>query len=175
MGYKALTLLRSQGIPSVIGVLQHLEHVSTSKLAFVKKLFQRIFTSEFTDKYKFMNLNRATENQLANDACALLRQVAVTFPQTVSWKENRSYMLGEVAHVRDDEVHIKGYIRQNFLNAKRLMHITGLGKVSWNIKRIEVAIDPCPVKLSAKEKDKVLSTSKAQSIVSSRNSSRRSS
>jgi hypothetical protein len=84
-------------------------------------------------------------------------------------------MLGEVSHLREDEVHIKGYIRQNFLNAKRLLHITGLPEQSWTIKRIELAADPTPVKLSQKEKDKVLSTSKAQSIVSSRKSSRRTS
>ena len=81
-------------------------------------------------------------------------------------------MLGEVCHVREDEVHIKGYIRQNFINAKRLVHLTGLPVLSWKIKRIEFATDPCPVKLSQKEKDKVLSTSRAQSIVSSRNASR---
>jgi len=34
-------------------------------------------------------------------------------------------MLGEVSHIREDEVHIKGYIKQNYLNAKRLIHITG--------------------------------------------------
>ena len=84
-------------------------------------------------------------------------------------------MLGEVSHVRNDEVHIKGYIRQNFLNAKRLVHLTGKPVLSWKIKRIEFASDPCPVKLSEREKDKVLSTSRAQSIVSSRNASRRSS
>jgi hypothetical protein len=50
-----------------------------------------------------------------------------------------------------------------------------LGKVGWKIKRIEITKDPCPVKLSRKEKDSVLATSKAQSIVSSRNSSRQSS
>ena len=84
-------------------------------------------------------------------------------------------MLGEVSHVRKDEVHIKGYIRQNYLNAKRLIHITGLPVLSWKIKRIELASDPTPLKLSQKEKDKVMSTSKAQSIVSSRKSSRRAS
>jgi hypothetical protein len=84
-------------------------------------------------------------------------------------------MLGEVTHAREDEVHIKGYIKQNYLNAKRLVHITGIGKLGWKIKRIEIAQDPCPVKLTTKEKDKVLSTSKAQSIVSSRKTSRESS
>ena len=80
-----------------------------------------------------------------------------------------------MAHVREDEVHIKGYVKQNYLNCNRLVHLTGLGKVAWKIKRIEVANDPCPVKLTTKEKDQVLSTSKAQSIVSSRKSSRRAS
>jgi hypothetical protein len=141
----------------------------------VKKLFQRIFESEFTDKYKFMSLNKSTDTLCYNDANALLRQIAVHYPEEPVWRQKRSYMLGEVAHVREDEVHIKGYIKQNYLNAKRLIHITGAGKLAWKIKRIEVATDPCPVKLTSKEKDKVMSTSKAQSIVSSRKSSRRSS
>lgn len=134
-----------------------------------------MFTSEFTDKYKFMMINAVTDNQLSMDSNAILRQIAVTFPQEVTWKENRSFMLGEVSHVRNDEVHIKGYIRQNYLNAKRLVHLTGKPVLSWKIKRIEIASDPCPVKLSEREKQKVLSTSRAQSIVSSRNASRRSS
>ena len=70
-------------------------------------------------------------------------------------------MLGEVSHVRQDEVQIKGYIRQNFLNARRLVHLTGIPVLSWKIKRIEFASDPCPVKLSQREKDKVMSTSRA--------------
>jgi len=134
-----------------------------------------MFTSEFTDKYRFMTLNAVNDAQLSMDSNAILRQIAVTFPQDVTWKENRSYMLGEVSHVREDEVHIKGYIRQNFLNAKRLVHLTGLPVLSWRIKRIEFATDPCPVKLSQREKEKVMSTSRAQSIVSSRNASRQSS
>jgi sialic acid synthase SpsE len=54
------------------------------------------------------------------------------------------------------------------LNAKRLIHITGLNPQAFKIKRIEIAKDPCPVKVSQKEKEKILSTSKAQSIISSR-------
>lgn len=114
----------------------------------MKKLFNRMFTSEFTDKHKLMFVNNSTETQGSNDANALLRQVAVQFPDEVSWKQNRSYMLGEVAHLREDEVHVKGYIRQNYLNAKRLIHVTGLPVLSWKIKRIEIAGDPTPVKLS---------------------------
>jgi hypothetical protein len=48
-GYKALALLRSQGMVNLIGVLQHLEHASSKKQPQIKKLFKRYFESEFTD------------------------------------------------------------------------------------------------------------------------------
>ena len=48
-------------MPSLVGVLQHLEHISSSKHSQVKKLFQRMFVSEFTDKYRFLTLNGVTE------------------------------------------------------------------------------------------------------------------
>lgn len=35
-------------------------------------------------------------------------------------------MLGQVTKVSDGEVQFEGYIRQNILNVKRLIHITGL-------------------------------------------------
>ena len=146
-------------MPTLLGVLQHVECIASSKQSYVKKLFSRFFFAEFTEKYKFMSLNNVTETQISNDANALLRQIAVQFPQEVTWKENRSYMLGEVSHIRKDEVHVKGYIRQNYLNTKRLIHITGMPVLSWQIKRIEVAADPTPLKLSTKDKEKVLSTS----------------
>jgi hypothetical protein len=31
LGYRGLSLIRSQGMPSLIGVLQHLEHISSVK------------------------------------------------------------------------------------------------------------------------------------------------
>ena len=31
VGYKALSLIRSQGMPQLLGVMQHLEHISSSK------------------------------------------------------------------------------------------------------------------------------------------------
>lgn len=70
-------------------------------------------------------------------------------------------MIGQVSTVKNDEVHIQGYIRQNYLNAKRLIHITGINPLAFKIKRIEIAKDPCPMKISQKEKEKIMSTSKA--------------
>lgn len=94
LGYRALSLIRSQGMPQMIGVLQHIEFISSSKHSYVKKLFNRIFESEFTDKYKFMTLNKSSETLLSSDSNAMLRQIAVSYPEELTWREKRSYMLG---------------------------------------------------------------------------------
>lgn len=57
-------------MPSLIGVLQHLETVSSKRQPQIKRLFLRYFTSEFTDKHKFMNFNLL---QAATDVNAVLR------------------------------------------------------------------------------------------------------
>lgn len=172
-GYKALGLLRSQGLPALIGVLQHLEAHKSAKQPQIKKLFLRYFESEFTNRHKFMNVNLLTAQ---TDVNALLRQIAVLYPGEITWRQNRSYMLGQVTNVTQNELHIDGYIKQNFLNAKRLIHITGINNhLAFKIKRIEIAQDPCPMKISSKEKEKIMSTSKAQSIIQSKKASRKAS
>jgi len=80
-------------------------------------------------------------------------------------------MLGNLVNIDPvkKELQVTGYIKRNFLNVKRLMHITGVSaQQGFKIKQIEISKDPCPMKLAKKEIEKVLSTSKAQSITSSR-------
>lgn len=55
-GYNTLSMLRAQGIPPVIGVLQHLEQIPHKKQATVKRMFNRYFESEFESKCKFHSL-----------------------------------------------------------------------------------------------------------------------
>lgn len=69
-GYKALGMLRSQGLPALIGVLQHLEKITAKRQPQIKKLFQRYFESEFTSQHKFMTVNLI---QAQTDINALLR------------------------------------------------------------------------------------------------------
>jgi len=105
------------------------------------------------------------------DVNALLRQMAVTCPEKITWRDDRSYMYANVASldVEAKEVQLVGYIRNNYLNTKRLLHLTGIeAQQGFKIKQIEIIQDPCPLKLSKREVEKVMSTSKAQSIVSSR-------
>jgi hypothetical protein len=124
----------------LIGVLQHLEQVSSKKQPQIKRLFQRYFTSEFTDRHKFMNVNLANAQ---TDINALLRQIAVLYPEEITWKQNRSYMLGKLVSHTKSELQFEGYIRNNIINVKRLIHVTGVHPQAFKIKRIEVAKDPC--------------------------------
>ena len=138
----------------------------------MKKLFSRYFFSEFNNQNQFMSINKFNQG---SDVNALLRQIAVTYPKEITWRNDRSYMLSEVADINYDkkEVQLHGYIRGNTLNIKRLIHLTGISsQMAFKIKQIEIANDPCPLKLSKTEVDKVKSTSRAQSIMSSRAASR---
>ena len=110
---------------SLIGILQHLEGASSKRQPQIKKLFERYFVSEFTDQHKFMHLNELTIN---NDINAVLRRIAVTYPSRITWRDDRSYMLGQVTKMDNEnkEILVTGYIKNNFLNVKRLIHMTGV-------------------------------------------------
>jgi hypothetical protein len=73
-------------------------------------------------------------------------------------------MLAKITNMdaANKELQVTGYIRNNFLNIKRLLHITGVSaQQGYRIKQIEISKDPCPVKLAKREIEKVMSTSKA--------------
>jgi hypothetical protein len=55
-----------------------------------------------------MNLNLL---QAATDVNAVLRQVAVLYPENITWRQNRSYMLANLAHAGASELHFEGYIK----------------------------------------------------------------
>jgi len=63
------------------------------------------------------------------DVNALLRAIAVIYPERLTWRESRSYMLAQLvkADKEANELQFRGYIRGNYLNTKRLIHITGIG------------------------------------------------
>lgn len=126
--------------------------------------------SEFSEKYKLMTINAITEQTLRNDASAVLRQVAVTYPEGMRWKQSRSYMLVDQVKRQGAQVKVSGYIRNNLLCAKRLLQMTG-SKAVFKIDSIALGQDPCPLKISQQHKEKIMS-SKAASKMTSKMSSR---
>ena len=104
LGYKMLSSLRAQGLPNVIGVLQDLELIASSKQSAVnyiiwlffnnlkvKKLFQRFFESEFTQEEKFVALNNTDAKTYFN----MMRTLQTINLKELAWRENRSYLMTE--------------------------------------------------------------------------------
>jgi hypothetical protein len=73
-----------------------LETASSKKQSEIKRLFMRYFISEFTDNHKFMSVNAFNSS---TDINALLRQVAVAFPESITSRDDRSYMLAKLTNI----------------------------------------------------------------------------
>mmetsp|Transcript_25123 Transcript_25123/g.28906 ORF Transcript_25123/g.28906 Transcript_25123/m.28906 type:complete len:322 (-) Transcript_25123:1543-2508(-) len=116
-GYKILSLLRVQGIPPSIGILQHIEKVNVKKRNMIRKLFHRYFVSEFSDDYRFHVIDGSSEGLLDSSYKNLVRMLTSTFPKhKLTWKDNRSYMMCSDYLEKDGTLEVEGYIRDNYLS-----------------------------------------------------------
>jgi pre-rRNA-processing protein TSR1 len=88
-GYKIIQTIKYQGLSNIIGVMQHLEEVPQNKKQQVKRLFARYFTSEFSEKDKFLTFN--SENcMVESETNTILRALAVMFPKSFNYQHHRS-------------------------------------------------------------------------------------
>lgn len=154
-GYKILSALRTQGIPSSIGILEHIESIPAKKRNMIKKLFNRYFVSEFSDDYKFHTIDASTQGLLDSSYKNLIRLLTGTFAKNkLFWKENRSFMLCNRYEENQGDLVVEGYIKHNYLSTNRYGHITGYG--DFKIKEIIAAEDPFPTKNLAERRKKAI-------------------
>jgi pre-rRNA-processing protein TSR1 len=137
-GYSILTMLRAQGLPQHICVLQGLENIPDKHKTDIKKLFNRYFESELSPQ-KIFNLSGHDENK------AIIRLLCSisTFTTHLDIRKHRSYMLCEKLTVNNTDLELYGYIRGNTLNINNYIHLTGIG--DFLVTNVEVENDPCPV------------------------------
>mmetsp|Transcript_28797 Transcript_28797/g.28504 ORF Transcript_28797/g.28504 Transcript_28797/m.28504 type:complete len:563 (-) Transcript_28797:264-1952(-) len=153
VGYQILNVLRVQGIPPSIGILQHIEQIHQKKRNQIKKLFHRYFVSEFSDEYKFHVIDGSTKGLLDSSYKNLIRMLTGTFARSkLFWKENRSYMIASEYNESNGALQVEGYIRDNYLSCNRLAHITGYG--DFKISQIIATTDPYPTKMHKEKKKK---------------------
>ncbi|EAR91270.3 carboxy-terminal domain transketolase (macronuclear) [Tetrahymena thermophila SB210] len=143
-GYKILSALRLQGLPSTISVLQDVNTIPQGKQKDVKKLFQRYFASEFEDHFV------SIENE--QSIFTLLRQLQARTLLPYDWKEQRGYMLADEVTVNPTNgvVEITGFLRGHCINANQLIHITGYD--DYEIQKIEILKNPIKIKQKIKKK-----------------------
>jgi len=152
-GYEILSMLRAQGLPQHISIIQDLDLIPDKHRSDVKKLFTRYMESELKPD-KILALNTIDEVK------GIIRLICSLPPFSVSLdiKKHRSYMLCQrinILETLENEMNINskiddvcdlelfGYLRGNTINSNNYLHITGFG--DYLISDVEVVNDPIPV------------------------------
>merc|ERR1711957_203577 len=157
-GYEILTMLRAQGIPQHIALVQDLDLIADKHRSDVKKLFTRYIESELKPDKTFCSAISNTSNNL-DETKAILRLICSLPPFSVHLdiKKHRSFMLCQHINVLEREegnklnalneeicdMELFGYLRGNTLNVNNFLHITGFG--DFLIGDVEQYDDPIPI------------------------------
>ncbi|KJP86928.1 hypothetical protein AK88_03437 [Plasmodium fragile] len=129
LGYNLLSLLKLQGVPSVIGVGYNTDESSKHSQKFVT----RYFNSEFTqhDKIFFINSNSGGTDGLSKngDFYKLYSEIMNMKIRNVSYREGRGYMMvnSYAYNEQTDSIYLKGFVKGAGFNTQNPVHITNAG------------------------------------------------
>jgi hypothetical protein len=121
-GYSILNVIRSIGVPSIIGIVQHLSTHERKNHDKIEKLFKRFINSELGEHSK-MNCLKGNQHEFNK----LIRQMD-TIPLTEQlWKKNRGFVMVEDVTVDpvSNNMTFHGYLKGNNIHANQLVHICG--------------------------------------------------
>eukprot|EP00002_Diphylleia_rotans_P024982 TRINITY_DN4933_c0_g1_i1.p1 TRINITY_DN4933_c0_g1~~TRINITY_DN4933_c0_g1_i1.p1 ORF type:complete len:737 (+),score=182.10 TRINITY_DN4933_c0_g1_i1:263-2473(+) len=146
VGGRILSLLRAQGMPSAMVLLQGLDTLAAAKKQEIKRYQQRYFSTEFKEEPRILPIDTVEE------AAQAIRFISIQKVQPINWRDMRAYMLATNAEfIRTSEEPdalgtfvISGYLRGNLLSANDLMHIPDFG--DFQLIKIQSASDPCTAK-----------------------------
>ncbi|KAF9414032.1 hypothetical protein BGZ94_000535, partial [Podila epigama] len=129
-GLMVLSGIQSQGVPSVVPVVNNLESVPLKKRSDIKKSLVSFTTHFFPEEDKVHALDNPTES------VNVLRMIANQLPKTIAWRDTHSYMLAEkldfVSNPEDPSVgtlKVTGYARGTHFQANRLVHLQNYERV----------------------------------------------
>ena len=153
-GYKILSIIRSQGIPNHICIIQDLELINQKYKNDIKKLFTRYFDSELSPDKTFSlqgSIDMSVVSQV-DEYKNLIRNICgMNILTNLEIRKHRSFMLAEkVVYTENKGLEISGYIKGNTLNIKNYIHITGFG--DYQMESIEYDNDPIPIKSFSKSR-----------------------
>ncbi|KAJ3047950.1 hypothetical protein HK097_011022 [Rhizophlyctis rosea] len=127
-GKLCLSAIMAQGMPSVLSFVQHLEKVPAKLQPGIRKSLTLFIEDRFPGEQKIYSVGNAT------DSINSLRYLTAQRPKPVIWRDRHAYMLGEKVefegNAMDEEkgtLKVTGYVRGNYLNANRLVHLQGHG------------------------------------------------
>lgn len=123
-GETILRALIEQGISTTIGVLPNIvsAYPKRNLQLDIKQSLQSYFKHFFpVDGDKLYSL----ENDSDNANC--LRNICQKFPQLITWRDSRGWLIADSVSHNDEHIIVEGTIRGAGFNVNRLVHIPGFG------------------------------------------------
>lgn len=122
-GYTLMNILKHQGIPCTVSIIQHLEELAPRDVEKVERVFRRYFVSEFGEEDRVVSVARSPESIFY-----YLRMLQTGHPKPLTWRENRGYMLAESVtyHNMTQSLEVTGFLKGNCVHANQLVHLTGI-------------------------------------------------
>ncbi|KAH9257071.1 hypothetical protein BASA81_004892 [Batrachochytrium salamandrivorans] len=157
-GKELLTLIKSQGLPTPIALLQGIQqNVKPKYRLLAKKHMTTFFEHEFGLGCKVLELNHSMETYLDHGKL-LARLLSEVQLSPLTWRAERTYLLhlnkikeGKEGRTEDVDV-VEGWVRGRPLSVHQLLHLTGRG--TRQIARISFPSHPfLPTSKSMMEHD----------------------
>eukprot|EP01132_Coremiostelium_polycephalum_P009615 gene9615-11782_t len=128
------SIIKAQGVPTVMLLLQNLDKVPQKKRNDIKKTHQSNFYFHFPDEPKVL------PSDSEDDFNQILRFVENVHINDILWRRSRPYILIEKSTNQENILTVEGFIRGNNLSADQIINIPDLG--DFQIQKIESIPDP---------------------------------
>jgi len=140
-GEQTISVIKSQGMPTVMGVIQGLEEIPQKQRRDVKNNLVKFFENKFPGEPKILTMDNDQEVTQA------VRFVSNAANRKVQWKDRRPYVLIDnlqftpsTDDVTKGTLAVSGFLRGHDLNVNNLVHISDHG--DFQILQVEVRPDP---------------------------------
>ncbi|CAI5755964.1 unnamed protein product [Candida verbasci] len=131
------TILRSliaQGISNTFGVIPNL--ISTYPNS--KKNLQLDIKQSLQSYYNYFfpgGDDKLYATEVSNEIANLLRNLCQRFPNTITWRDSRGWLISETVKIENEYLVVEGVVRGQGFNSNRLVHIPGFG--DFQVDKIE--------------------------------------
>ncbi|EDQ90423.1 uncharacterized protein MONBRDRAFT_635, partial [Monosiga brevicollis MX1] len=154
--FEFLNILQTHGFPKVMGVLTHLDRLSTARqLRKVKKELKQRFWTEIYQGAKLFYFSGISHGMYpVTEVNNLTRFISVVKFRPLLWRNAHSYVVADrLEDITDPEdvrrdrkvdrrVAVFGYVRGTHLKEGMRVHVPGCGDLA--MESIQLLADPCP-------------------------------
>ncbi|RKP25100.1 hypothetical protein SYNPS1DRAFT_33053 [Syncephalis pseudoplumigaleata] len=127
-GELCLRAIQSQGVPSVVSVVQHLNQVPVKKRNDVKKSLASFMSYFFPDQDRVHSVDTDTEAQV------VMRSLTGQLPKPIHWRDSHPYLLADEVDFAPNphnpsvgSLKVTGFARGARFSANRLVHLPNYG------------------------------------------------